>query len=67
MTCKEMMEALDSEIFANVRKSGIVNLKEIYQIDGEKVILKNGESLYVGREYKKQLKKKHLDLLREQV
>lgn len=40
MTCKEMMDALDSEIFANVRKSGIVNLKEIYQIDGEKVILK---------------------------
>lgn len=67
MTCNEMMEALDSELFANTRKSCIVNLKEIYIIDGEKVTLKNGEILYIGREYKKQLKKRHFDLLRGMV
>ena len=64
MTSKELIESLDNEMFALARKSCIINLKEIYEIDGEKVTLKNGESLFVGREYKSELKRRHLSLLK---
>ena len=34
---------------------------------GESVVLQGGKQLYVSRNYKKELKKKHLDYLRGQA
>lgn len=64
MNLEQVWKQLDEDMFASLYKSCIVNLEEITTIMGDKVILKNGTSLYVSREYKKQLKEKHLKYLK---
>ena len=54
-------------MFGLLNKSLIVNISKIEGFIGENVIIQGGKMLYVSRDYKKELKKKHLDYLRGQV
>ena len=67
MTLAEIWSQLDIETFGMLNKSLIVNISKIEGIIGENVILQDGKNLYISRNYKKELKKKHLDYLRGQV
>lgn len=67
MTLEEIASQLDAEIFGLLNRSLIVNISKIEGIKGENVILQGGKTLYVSRDYKKELKKKHLEYLRGQV
>mgnify|MGYP002563077804 FL=1 len=67
MTLVEIWSQLDNETFGLLNKSLIVNISKIEGIIGENVILQDGKNLYISRNYKKELKKKHLDYLRGQV
>ena len=67
MTLVEIWSQLDTETFGLLNKSLIVNISKIEGIMGESVVLQGGKRLYVSRDYKKELKKKHLDYLRGQV
>lgn len=67
MTLEEIWSQLDVETFGLLNKSLIVNISKIEGIMGESVVLHDGKQLYVSRDYKKELKKKHLDYLRGQV
>lgn len=67
MTLKEIESQLDAEMFGLLNRSVIVNISKIEGFIGEKVILQGEKMLYVSRDYKKKLKKKHLDYLRGQV
>lgn len=67
MTLVEIWSQLDTETFGLLNKSLIVNISKIEGIMGESVVLQGGKQLYVSRDYKKELKKKHLDYLRGQV
>lgn len=64
MKLEEVWKQLDEKMFASLHKSCIVNLEEVLQIIGEWVFLKDGTKLHVGRAYKKELKKKHLDYVK---
>lgn len=64
MRLKEIWLQLDSEIFGMLNKSLIVNISNIESIAGDNVILQDGKKLYISRNYRKELKKKHLDYLR---
>lgn len=67
MTLVEIWSRLDTETFGLLNKSLIVNISKIEGIIGENVILQDGKKLYLSRNYKKELKKKHLDYLRGKV
>lgn len=67
MTLKEIWLQLDDEMFGMLNKSLIVNLSKIEGIIGENVILQDHRMLYVSRDYRKEIKKKHLNYLRGQV
>ena len=67
MTLREIWSQLDTEIFDMLNKSLIVNISKIEGIIGENVALQDGKMLYVSRDYRKEIKKKHLDYLRGQV
>lgn len=67
MTLKEIWSQLDDEMFGMLNKSLIVNLSKIEGIIGENVILQDDRMLYVSRDYRKEIKKKHLNYLRGQV
>ena len=67
MTLVEIWSQLDTEIFGMLNKSLIVNISKIEGIIGENVALQDGKMLYVSRDYRKEIKKKHLDYLRGQV
>ena len=67
MTLKEIWSQLDDEMFGMLNKSLIVNLSKIEGIIGENVILQDHRMLYVSRDYRKEIKKKHLNYLRGQV
>lgn len=67
MTLEEIVSQLDAEMFGLLNRSVIVNISKIEGFIAEKVILQGGKMLYVSRDYKKELKKKHLDYLRGQV
>lgn len=67
MTLVEIWSRLDTETFGLLNKSLIVNISKIEGIIGKNVILQDGKKLYLSRNYKKELKKKHLDYLRGKV
>ena len=67
MTLEEIVSQLDAEMFGLLNRSLIVNISKIEGFIGENVIIQGGKMLYVSRDYKKELKKKHLDYLRGQV
>lgn len=67
MTLLEIWSQLDTETFGLLNKSLIVNISKIVGIIGENVVLQDGRMLYISRDYRKELKKKHLHYLRGQV
>ena len=67
MTLEEIVSQLDAEMFGLLNRYLIVNISKIEGFIGENVIIQGGKMLYVSRDYKKELKKKHLDYLRGQV
>lgn len=54
-------------MFAEIRVSCIINLSEIVEIVRDELLLKNGETLYVGRAYRQEIKLRHLQFLKEQL
>lgn len=46
---------LDSEFFRLCYKGVLVNIKHIYKIDGNKIILSNQQEIYLSRKYKKEV------------
>lgn len=67
MTLEDIWKQLDKYMFASLCKSCIVNLAEVREIVGEYVILKDGDRLYASRDYRKEIKKKHLSFLKERL
>lgn len=67
MKLQDIWKQLDAEMFVSLNQSLIVNISEIEDILGEKIVLKNGTELYVSRDYRKNLKKKHLNYLGGQL
>lgn len=67
ITLEEIWEQLDSRMFSSIYISCIVNLSEIVEILRDKLILKNGEELYIARDYRKEIKRQHLRFLKERI
>lgn len=67
MTLAELWTQLETEMFGMLNQSLIVNVSKIEGIIGENIILQGGKKLYLSRNYRKELKKKHLDYLRGHV
>lgn len=63
MTTKELWEQLDGKLFAHIHLSYIVNLGHIQAIEGDEVVLDNGERLLIARSHKPELKEKHMDFV----
>ena len=53
-TMKDVMESLSGGSFAMCNKSFVVNLKHVQRIDGDEVVLTNGERLPISRPRKKE-------------
>ncbi len=58
ITLREVDERLRNKGFVKVHESYIVNLKHVANVDNNKVIMKNGESIRVTRTYIEDVKKK---------
>lgn len=67
MTMDEVWHQLDPRFFAAIRKSCIVNLSHVMEIVRDELVLKDGQRLFVGRDYKQQVKIKHLHFLRSRL
>lgn len=67
MTVSEIWEQLDSRLFMHIRMSYIINLEHLRAIDGDEVIMDNGERLLVARMHKQELKEKHMEFMRRMV
>lgn len=67
MTVSEIWEQLDSRMFMHIRMSYIINLEHLRAIDGDEVIMDNGERLLVARMHKQELKEKHMEFMRRMV
>lgn len=67
MTIDEIWQQLNQQFFVSARASCIVNLAYITEIIKDEVILRNGTKLFAGREYKQNLKLKHLNFIRSQL
>ena len=67
LTLEQIWERLDSAVFAQIHISYIVNLAHVRAIDGEDVVLDNGERFLVTRAHKRELKEKHLAFLKRVV
>lgn len=64
MTIPELWEQLDEKVFSHIRISYIVNLRHVKAIEGNKVILDNGECLYIARSHKQELREKHIEYIK---
>lgn len=67
MTMEEVWKQLDKHFFASIRSSCIVNLSYVTEIVKDELLLKDGQRLYVARNYKQQVKLKHLHFVRRQL
>ncbi len=63
----EIWLQLDKRMFASIRVACIVNLSEIVQVVRDELLLKNGNTLHVGRAYRQEIKLRHLQFLKEQL
>lgn len=63
----EIWSQLDKRMFASIRVACIVNLSEIVQVVRDELLLKNGNTLHVGRAYRQEIKLRHLQFLKEQL
>lgn len=67
MKLDDIWKQLNGDIFVQLNKSLIVNISKIDEITKEDVVLNDGTILYVSRNYRKELKRKHFDYLKEQI
>lgn len=67
ITLSEIWDQLDTKMFAAIHISCIVNLAEIVRIERDELTLTNGTLLYVGRNYRREIKLRHLQFLKEQL
>lgn len=67
MTTKELWEQLDEKGFSHIHMSYIVNLRHIKAIEGDEVVLDNGERLIIARSHKQELKEKHTQFVKRMV
>ena len=67
MTTEELREQLDDKVFSHIHVSYIVNLGHIRAIDGDDVVLDNGEHLLIARSQKQSLKEKHMEFMKRMV
>lgn len=67
MNLKGVWKQLNTHMFVPLHQSCIVNLEEVVKIEGEEVLLKNNKKLYVARNYRRSVKKSHLNFLKERL
>lgn len=67
MIIDKIWSQLDRRMFSSIHTSCIVNLSEVSEIVREQLVLKNGTVLYIGRNYRQEIKLKHLQFLKEQI
>lgn len=65
MTLDDIWKQLDSALFVSIYPSCIVNLSYVREIVREELMLKNGEKLFIGKKYCREVKKQHLRFIRE--
>ncbi len=58
----KLLKELGSELFIQIHRSFIVNIKHVKAIKGSTIILDNNKELPIGRLYKAKVKEKSLDL-----
>lgn len=61
MTMEEIIKKLSTDMFVKINRGCIVNLAMIDEIVREEIHLRNGEILYIARDYKMLVKEKHLN------
>lgn len=67
MTTEEVWKQLDENVFVHIHMSYIVNLEHIKAVEGEEVVLDNGERLFVTRTHKQKMKEKHMAFIRRMM
>lgn len=67
MTTEELWKQLDHRVFSHIHVSYIINLQHIQAIQGNEVVLDDGEHFIVSRSHKKELKEKHLNFVNRRV
>ncbi|MFV0328858.1 MAG: LytR/AlgR family response regulator transcription factor [Lachnospiraceae bacterium] len=67
ITLEDIWKQLEPRMFSPIHTSCIVNLSEIMKIVRDELTLKNGKTLYVGRNHRQEIKSRHLQFLREQI
>ena len=60
MTTEELWRQLDEKSFAHIHASFIVNFAHVKAIEGDEVVMDNGEKLLIARSHKQNLKDKYL-------
>ena len=67
MTTEEIWKQLDEKVFPHIHVSYIINLGHIRAIEGDEVVLDNGERLLIARSQKQSLKERHMELVKRMV
>lgn len=65
MTMEEILKRLVTGMFVKINRGCIVNLAVIDEIVREEIHLISGETLYIARDYKMNVKEKHLNYFRK--
>lgn len=64
MTFEDILNHLDLKLFGKIRSSCIVNLEYIQEVVRDELLLKNGELLFISRDFKQSIKKQHLHFIK---
>lgn len=67
MTTEQIWKQLDDKVFSHIHVSYIINLGHIRAIEGDEVVLDNGERFLIARSHKQRLKDKHMDFMKRMV
>lgn len=67
MTTEQIWKQLDDKVFSHIHVSYIINMGHIRAIDGDEVVLDNGEWFLIARSHKQSLKDKHMDFMKRMV
>ena len=64
MTLSNILTHVDPNLFGKIRSPCIVNLEYVQEVVRDELLLKNGESLFVSRNYRHTIKSQHLNFIR---
>ncbi len=67
MTTEELWQQLDEKVFVQLHVSYIVNLGHVCAIEGEEIVLDNGQRLLIARSHKQEVRDKHMEYVRRLV